>query len=43
MSGYGMESDVAMTQAAGFCEHLVKPFALGALRELLSRFAQVAS
>ncbi|WP_049975538.1 ATP-binding protein [Chthoniobacter flavus] len=37
MSGYGMESDLARTQAAGFNEHLVKPVSAEALREVLAR------
>jgi len=39
MSGYGMEADLARTQAAGFAEHLVKPVSAEALRELLIRFS----
>ena len=38
MSGYGMEADLARTQAAGFAEHLVKPVSAEGLRELLTRF-----
>jgi len=39
MSGYGMESDLARTQAAGFNEHIVKPVAAETLREVLVRLA----
>jgi signal transduction histidine kinase len=38
MSGYGMESDLARTQAAGFNEHLVKPVSAEILRKTLERF-----
>ena len=43
MSGYGMEADLARTQAAGFSEHIVKPVAAERLREVLSRFAAPAA
>ena len=39
MSGYGMETDLAHTQAAGFAEHLVKPISAESLREMLTRFS----
>jgi PAS domain S-box-containing protein len=39
MSGYGMEADVAHTQAAGFTDHVVKPISAEHLRELLTRIA----
>ena len=39
MSGYGMESDLANARAAGFTEHLVKPVAIEALRDLLTRLS----
>jgi PAS domain S-box-containing protein len=39
MSGYGMEADVANTQAAGFTDHVVKPISAEHLRELLTRIA----
>lgn len=39
MSGYGMEADVARTREAGFTEHLVKPIAAEALRDLFVRLA----
>jgi len=37
MSGYGMESDLARTQAAGINERLVKPVSGEALRAVLAR------
>ena len=43
MSGYGMEADLARTQAAGFAEHIVKPVSSERLREMLTRFAEHAS
>jgi signal transduction histidine kinase/CheY-like chemotaxis protein len=42
MSGFGMESDLAASRAAGFDEHLVKPIDIRRLRELLARFAAQA-
>ncbi len=39
MSGYGMETDLARTRAAGFTDHIVKPVAADVLRELLTRFS----
>jgi CheY-like chemotaxis protein len=35
LSGYGMESDVAQTRAAGFSTHLTKPVDFTALIEVL--------
>lgn len=43
MSGYGMESDLARTQAAGFNEHIVKPVAAETLRAVLERVGQQAA
>ncbi|MEO6006378.1 MAG: PAS domain S-box protein [Opitutus sp.] len=40
LSGYGMEEDVARSQAAGFVTHLVKPVAIADLRRALAAFAQ---
>jgi CheY-like chemotaxis protein len=40
MSGYGMESDLARTQAAGFNEHIVKPVSAETLREMLDRLGR---
>ena len=37
MSGYGMEADLARAREAGFTEHIVKPVAVEALREVLTR------
>ena len=37
MSGYGMEADLARTEAAGFSDHLVKPVSAEKLRGLLTR------
>ena len=37
MSGYGMESDLARTQTAGFNEHVVKPVSAETLKEMLAR------
>ena len=39
MSGYGMEADLARTQAAGFADHLVKPVSVENLREMFTRFS----
>jgi len=39
MSGFGMEEDVARSRAAGFAEHIIKPVAAEALRELLDRWS----
>ena len=39
MSGYGMEADLARTNAAGFAEHIVKPVSAERLRELLTGFS----
>lgn len=43
MSGYGMESDLARTQAAGFNEHIVKPVSAETLREMLDRLGREVS
>jgi CheY-like chemotaxis protein len=40
MSGYGMEADLARTQAAGFSEHIIKPVAAERLREILARLGK---
>jgi signal transduction histidine kinase len=37
MSGYGMESDLELTKAAGFQEHLVKPVSADRLKEAIQR------
>ena len=37
MSGYGMETDLAGTRAAGFDEHLIKPVAMDRLKEIIRR------
>jgi len=37
MSGYGMESDLEQTKAAGFREHLVKPVSTDRLKEAIQR------
>ena len=37
LSGYGMESDIRDSHAAGFTTHLTKPVALAALREALAQ------
>lgn len=39
MSGYGMESDVEKTRAAGFAEHIIKPVTGERLKEMLARFS----
>ncbi|MGB8169736.1 MAG: ATP-binding protein, partial [Chthoniobacteraceae bacterium] len=39
MSGYGMNSDLERTHAAGFTEHLVKPVAVEVLRATLARLS----
>ena len=39
MSGYGMEADLARTQAAGFAKHIVKPVTAEVLRKVLTRLA----
>jgi signal transduction histidine kinase/CheY-like chemotaxis protein len=39
MSGYGMESDVEQTKAAGFQDHLVKPVSADRLKEAIQRLA----
>ncbi len=43
MSGYGMDADLARTEAAGFTEHIVKPVAAERLREIVERVAQSSS
>lgn len=37
MSGYGEQTDLAGTKAAGFDEHLVKPIAIDRLKEIIQR------
>lgn len=37
MSGYGMESDLEQTRAAGFQDHLVKPVSADRLKEAIQR------
>jgi signal transduction histidine kinase len=37
MSGFGMESDIAMSRAAGFSEHLIKPIDIGKLEAAIER------
>jgi signal transduction histidine kinase len=37
MSGYGMESDLELTKAAGFQDHLVKPVSADRLKEAIQR------
>ena len=37
LSGYGMEEDVARSQAAGFSIHLVKPITIGVLEAAIAR------
>ena len=39
MSGYGMESDLELTKAAGFRDHLVKPVSADRLKEAIQRLA----
>jgi PAS domain S-box-containing protein len=39
MSGFGMESDIAMSAAAGFSEHLIKPIDLQKLEAAIQRIA----
>jgi signal transduction histidine kinase/CheY-like chemotaxis protein len=39
MSGFGMESDIAMSRAAGFSEHLVKPIDTRRLEAAIERIA----
>jgi PAS domain S-box-containing protein len=39
VSGYGMEHDVAESQAAGFAHHLTKPIQIERLRQLLRKVA----
>jgi CheY-like chemotaxis protein len=40
LSGYGMESDIDSSRAAGFAEHLVKPVDLQKLRTVIQKIAQ---
>lgn len=40
MSGYGMESDIELTKAAGFRDHLVKPVSADRLKEAIQRLEQ---
>lgn len=40
LSGYGMESDLKLTQEAGFVAHLVKPINSEQLRQLLGEIAK---
>jgi PAS domain S-box-containing protein len=40
MSGYGMEDDLRRSREAGFSEHLVKPIALGKLKEAIRRVTE---
>jgi signal transduction histidine kinase len=37
ISGYGMESDVARSQEAGFADHLIKPMTVGQLKSAVER------
>jgi CheY-like chemotaxis protein len=37
LSGYGMEEDIARSQAAGFAVHLVKPVTMARLEEAIAR------
>jgi signal transduction histidine kinase/ActR/RegA family two-component response regulator len=37
MSGFGMECDIAMSRAAGFSEHLIKPINIGQLEAAIER------
>jgi CheY-like chemotaxis protein len=39
LTGYGMESDIAASRAAGFAEHLTKPVDLAALHTAIRRVA----
>jgi CheY-like chemotaxis protein len=39
LTGYGMESDIAASQQAGFVEHLTKPVDLAVLRAAIERVA----
>jgi signal transduction histidine kinase/ActR/RegA family two-component response regulator len=39
MSGFGMESDIAMSKAAGFSEHLIKPIDICQLEAAIERVA----
>ena len=39
LSGYGMEDDVARSQASGFVAHLVKPVTIAELRQVIADFA----
>ncbi|MGI8605386.1 MAG: PAS domain S-box protein [Verrucomicrobiales bacterium] len=40
LSGFGMESDLAQSTAAGFSHHLIKPIDIGVLRNLLSEMQE---
>ena len=39
LTGYGMESDVDATRAAGFAEHLTKPVDFDTLKSAIARVA----
>ncbi len=40
LSGYGMETDVAMSKAAGFEEHLTKPIDFSQLDAAITRIVE---
>ena len=40
VSGYGMDHDVAKSQAAGFIYHLTKPIQVERLKQLVGKFAK---
>ena len=39
LSGFGMDDDIARSQAAGFSEHLTKPVDFALLQRSLTRLA----
>ncbi len=43
MSGFGMDSDIAMSRAAGFLDHLVKPVDIRKLEDAVQRIAALRS
>ena len=40
LSGFGMESDLEQSQAAGFSKHLIKPIDMAAVKATLAEMGQ---
>ena len=40
LSGFGMESDLEQSQAAGFAKHLIKPIDIAVVREAIAELSQ---